>query len=198
MRGHLDQMRVPHGPWPVMGGHVLTAQPFLLCCSDMSNQHLTDIHLASFAFPEPLLRGIEDAGFSLCTPIQARCLPIALAGQDVAGQAQTGTGNTAAYLLATMTRLLSRPVPATQTPRAIIIAPTRALAVQINKDAELLGKYTGLRIALIYGGAGYYTQRKHLEDVFDIIFGSPVRLIDYHKQLKFDLHQHKKKKVDEA
>lgn len=164
----------------------------------MSNQHLTDIPLASFAFPEPLLRGIEDAGFSLCTPIQARCLPIALAGQDVAGQAQTGTGKTAAYLLATMTRLLNRPVPATQTPRAIIIAPTRELAVQINKDAELLGKYTGLRIALIYGGAGYDTQRKQLEDGVDIIIGTPGRLIDYHKQHVFDLHHLEVMVVDEA
>src|SRR3569623_2981417 len=99
----------------------------------MSKQHLTDIPLASFEFPDPRLRGILDAGFHLCTPIQARCLPIALAGQVVAGQAQTCTGKTAAYLLATLTRLLSRPVPATQTPRAIIIAPTRELAVQINK-----------------------------------------------------------------
>src|SRR3569833_343453 len=66
------------------------------------------------------------------------------------------------------------------TPRALIIAPTRELAVQTHKDAELLGKYTGLRVALIYGGAGYETQRKQLEEGGDIVIGTPGRLIDYH------------------
>src|SRR3569832_55989 len=164
----------------------------------MSKQHLTDIPLASFEFPEPLLRGIQDAGFHLCTPIQARCLPIALAGHDVAGQAQTGTGKTAAYLLATMTRLLAHPVPPEHTPRALIIAPTRELAVQIHKDAELLGKYTGLRVALIYGGAGYETQRKQLEEGVDIVIGTPGRLIDYHRQHVFDLRHVEVAVVDEA
>src|SRR3569832_442219 len=164
----------------------------------MSKQHLTDIPLASFEIPEPLLRGIQDAGFHLCTPIQARCLPIALAGHDVAGQAQTGTGKTAAYLLATMTRLLAHPVPPEHTPRALIIAPTRELAVQIHKDAELLGKYTGLRVALIYGGAGYETQRKQLEEGVDIVFGTPGRLFDYHRQHVFDLRHVEVAVVDEA
>ena len=164
----------------------------------MSKQHLTDITLASFEFPEPLLRGIQAAGFNYCTPIQARCLPIALAEQDVAGQAQTGTGKTAAYLLAAMTRLLNNPVPSTHTPRAIIIAPTRELAVQIHKDAEVLGRYTGLRVALVYGGTGYETQRNQLEEGVDLIIGTPGRLIDYHRQHVFDLRHLEVVVIDEA
>src|SRR3569832_1275277 len=84
---------------------------FLICCIDMSKQHLTDIPLASFEFPEPLLRGIQDAGFHLCTPIQARCLPIALAGHDVAGQAQTGTGKTTNKKKTTKTQKHTQPKP---------------------------------------------------------------------------------------
>lgn len=164
----------------------------------MSKQHLTDIPLASFEFPEPLLRGIHDAGFHFCTPIQARCLPVALAGKDVAGQAQTGTGKTAAYLLAIMTRLLAHPGPPEHRPRAIIIAPTRELAVQIHKDAELFRKYTGLRVALIYGGAGYEAQRRQLEEGVDIIIGTPGRLIDYHKQHVFNLRHIEVAVIDEA
>src|SRR3569832_955635 len=151
----------------------------------MSKQHLTDIPLASFEFPEPLLRGIQDAGFHLCTPIQARCLPIALAGHDVAGQAQTGSGMTAAYLLATMTRLLAHPVPPELSPRALIIAPTRELAVQIHKDAVLLGKYTGLRVALIYGGAGYETLCLLLVVGVVFVFGSSGRLFVFFCLLVF-------------
>lgn len=164
----------------------------------MSKRHLTETHLASFDFPEPLQRGIKDAGFSECTPIQAQTLPLALAGQDVAGQAQTGTGKTAAYLLATMTHLLRRPPRPGKSPRALIIAPTRELAVQIHKDAELLGKYTGLKLALIYGGAGYETQRKQLEEGVDMVIGTPGRLIDYHKQHVFDLREVEVVVVDEA
>ncbi|MEK7321517.1 MAG: ATP-dependent RNA helicase RhlB [Pseudomonadota bacterium] len=164
----------------------------------MSKRHLTETYLASFDFPEPVQRGIKDAGFSECTPIQAQTLPLALAGQDVAGQAQTGTGKTAAYLLAAMTHLLRRPPHAGKSPRALIIAPTRELAVQIHKDAELLGKHTGLRLALVYGGAGYDTQRKQLEEGVDIVIGTPGRLIDYHKQHVFDLREVEVVVVDEA
>ena len=164
----------------------------------MSTRHLTETDLASFDFPEPLQRGIKDAGFSQCTPIQARTLPLALAGKDVAGQAQTGTGKTAAYLLAIMTHLLRRPASEATAPRALIIAPTRELAVQIHKDAELLGKHTGLRIALVYGGAGYDTQRKQLEEGADLVIGTPGRLIDYHKQHVLELRKVEIVVVDEA
>src|SRR3569832_2461113 len=164
----------------------------------MSKQHITDIPLASFDFPEPLLRGIQEAGFHLCTPIPGRCLPIALAGHDVAGQAQTGTGKTAAYLLAPMTRLLALLVLFVFLLCVFFFVFSRELAVQIHKDAELLGKYTGLRVALIYGGAGYETQRKQLEEGVDIVIGTPGRLIDYHRQHVFDLRHVEVAVVDEA
>ncbi len=164
----------------------------------MSERHLSETRLASFDFPEPLQRGIKDAGFSHCTPIQAQTLPLALAGKDVAGQAQTGTGKTAAYLLAIMSHLLHQPPKQGKHPRALVVAPTRELAVQVHKDAELLGKYTGLRLALVYGGTGYDSQRKQLEEGVDIVIGTPGRLIDYHKQHVFELRDVEVVVVDEA
>ena len=167
----------------------------------MSEQHLTNTPLASLDLPDALLKGIGEAGFINCTPIQAQTLPLALAGHDVAGQAQTGTGKTAAYLLATMTRLLRHPPAATRTirqPLALILAPTRELAVQIHKDAELLGRYAGLRLAVVYGGAGYEQQRKQLEEGVDILIGTPGRLIDYFQQHIFDLKAAEVLVIDEA
>jgi len=167
----------------------------------MSEKHLTNTPLASLDLPEELLTGISQAGFIQCTPIQAQTLPLALAGHDVAGQAQTGTGKTAAYLLAAMTRLLRHPPAATRAvnqPRALIVAPTRELAVQIHKDAELLGRHTGLRLAVVYGGTGYDSQRKQLEEGVDILIGTPGRLIDYFQQHVFDLKAAEVVVLDEA
>jgi len=148
-----------------------------------------------------LLQGIEDAGFSSCTPIQAKTLPVILAGTDVAGQAQTGTGKTAAFLLGAMNHLLNHPPPAEHKagqPRVVILAPTRELAIQIHKDAELLGAHTGLRMGVVYGGAGYEEQRKMLEDGLDILIGTPGRFIDYFKQRVFGLNSVQVLILDEA
>ncbi len=148
-----------------------------------------------------LLKGVEAAGFTRCTPIQAIALPIALAGQDVAGQAQTGTGKTAAFLLALMHQLLSVPASAGRhagQPRAIVLAPTRELAIQIHKDAAALGQFTGLRSALIYGGVDYDKQRAELRAGVDIIIGTPGRIIDYFKQRVFDLRAIEVAVLDEA
>ncbi len=145
--------------------------------------------------------GIRDAGFTLCTPIQAQTLPIALAGRDVAGQAQTGTGKTAAFLLALYQNLLTRPAPAGRTPtsiRALVVAPTRELAVQIHNDAETLGKHTGLKQAVVYGGVDYEKQRQQLESGIDVLIGTPGRLIDYYKQHVFDLKHAQVLVLDEA
>ena len=104
----------------------------------MSDKHLSDLAFSSLNLVEPLARGVADAGFVRCTPIQAQTLPFALAGRDIAGQAQTGTGKTAAFLVAVFQRLLTEPSPPTRGPtsiRAICIAPTRELAVQIFNDA---------------------------------------------------------------
>ncbi len=167
----------------------------------MSEQHLTTTPLASLDLPDTLIKGVNGAGFTYCTPIQAQTLPLALKGHDVAGQAQTGTGKTAAYLLAAMTRLLRHAPPPARTvrqPRVLIVAPTRELAVQIHKDAELLGRYSGLRLAVVYGGAGYDTQRKKLEEGVDILIGTPGRLIDYFHQHIFDLKAAEVVVLDEA
>jgi ATP-dependent RNA helicase RhlB len=131
------------------------------------------------------VRGIRDAGFVTATAIQEAALPLALKGKDVAGQSQTGTGKTAAFLIAAFTRCLRAPSPAktgVTAPRVLIIAPTRELVVQIEADAHLLGAHTGLRIISVYGGIDYNKQRDALRDGADVLVGTPGRLIDYLKQ----------------
>ncbi len=164
-----------------------------------NEQVLTDIRFETFDLDERIMRGLADAGFSECTPIQANTLPLALAGKDVAGQARTGTGKTAAFLLAIFRRLLSAdskgPGP---NPRAICIAPTRELAIQIHRDAELLGKHTGLRTLLAYGGVDYVKQRDEIADGVDILIGTPGRLIDYLKQDIYNLRHIEVAVLDEA
>jgi len=151
----------------------------------MSDKPLTDVAFSSFDLHPALLAGLEGAGFNRCTPIQALTLPVALAGRDVAGQAQTGTGKTLAFLVAVMNRLLTRPALAErkpEDPRALILAPTRELAIQIHKDAVKFGSDLGLRFALVYGGVDYDKQRELLQKGVDVIIATPGRLIDYVKQ----------------
>src|SRR5690606_4649136 len=124
----------------------------------MSDKPLTDITFSSFELHPLLLACLESAGFTRCTPIQALTLPITLAGGDVAGQAQTGTGKTLAFLVTVINRLLSKPALAErkpEDPRALILAPTRELAIQIHKDAMKLAPELGLKFALVYGGVDY-------------------------------------------
>jgi len=147
------------------------------------------------------MEGVREAAFTHCTPIQAQTLPIALAGGDVAGQAQTGTGKTAAFLLALYQALLKHPPPAGHSRtsvRAIVLAPTRELAVQIHRDAQLLGRHTGLRHVVVYGGTDYEKQRRQLEDGVDVLIGTPGRFIDYFKQRVFDLRHAQVAVLDEA
>ncbi|WP_031373275.1 ATP-dependent RNA helicase RhlB [Lysobacter antibioticus] len=153
----------------------------------MSDKPLTDITFSSFDLHPSLLAGLEAAGFSRCTPIQALTLPLALTGRDVAGQAQTGTGKTLAFLVAVINRLLTRPALAErkpEDPRALILAPTRELAIQIHKDAVKFGSDLGLKFALVYGGVDYDKQRELLQKGADVIIATPGRLIDYVKQHK--------------
>ncbi|HHW4680419.1 MAG TPA: ATP-dependent RNA helicase RhlB, partial [Xylella taiwanensis] len=153
----------------------------------MSDKPLTNINFYSFDLHPVLLAGLADAGFTLCTPIQALTLPVALAGRDIAGQAQTGTGKTLAFLVAVVNRLLSRPGLVNrkpEDPRALILAPTRELAIQIYKDVVKFGGNLGLRFALIYGGVDYDKQRELLREGVDVIIATPGRLIDYVKQHK--------------
>ena len=156
---------------------------------------------AALPLAPAVAQGIVDAGFTHCTPIQAQTLPIALQGRDVAGQAQTGTGKTAAFLVALYQMLLSRPTAPSRgrtSVRALVVAPTRELAVQIHKDALVLGKHTGLRLAVVFGGTDYEQQRRTLVEGVDVLIGTPGRLIDYFKQQVYDLRHVQVLVLDEA
>jgi len=149
--------------------------------------------------PEEVQRGIADTGFTDCTPIQEKTLPLALSGKDVAGQAQTGTGKTAAFLISLFTRLLNNPKEGeTRNPRALILAPTRELVVQIEKDAQALGAHCGFTIQAIYGGVDYMKQRSALKEGADVVVGTPGRLIDYLKQKVYSLKDIEVLVIDEA
>ena len=172
-----------------------------MLCAMNDKQHLSTTQYSSFNLPESVMRGLEEAGFEYCTPIQAETLPLTLEGKDIAGEAQTGTGKTAAFLVALFNRLLTQKPAENRRknqPRAIIIAPTRELAIQIHKDATLLGQYTGLTLGLAYGGTDYNKQREHLEKGIDILIGTPGRLIDFLKQNIFNLNAIEVMILDEA
>jgi ATP-dependent RNA helicase RhlB len=163
--------------------------------------HLTDLSFTGLHLPESLQKGLADAGFERCTPIQAQTLPHALAGLDVAGQAQTGTGKTVAFLVALFARLLREPVPAGRklnAPRAVILAPTRELAVQIHSDAVPLGQHTSLRLCLAFGGVDFEKQKRDLEAGVDVLIGTPGRIIDFYKQHVIDLSSVQVLVLDEA
>ncbi|MGN7727294.1 ATP-dependent RNA helicase RhlB [Luteimonas sp. 22616] len=168
----------------------------------MSDKPLTDITFSSFELHPALQAGLESAGFTRCTPIQALTLPITLPGRDVAGQAQTGTGKTLAFLVTVVNRLLTSPALADrkpEDPRALILAPTRELAIQIHKDAVKFGSELGLKFALVYGGVDYDKQRQLLQEGADVIIATPGRLIDYVKQHKVvSLHACEVCVLDEA
>jgi len=143
------------------------------------------VEFTALDLPAPVLDAIREAGFVTTTPIQEAALPLALKGKDVAGQSQTGTGKTAAFLISAFTRLLREPAPAPSSPtapRVLIIAPTRELVVQIESDARLLGRFTPFKIQAVYGGIDYGKQRESLAAACDILVGTPGRLIDYLKQ----------------
>ncbi|MGH8028445.1 MAG: ATP-dependent RNA helicase RhlB [Arenimonas sp.] len=167
----------------------------------MTDKPLTDIAFSNFDLHPALLAGLEAAGFNRCTPIQALTLPLSLHGRDVAGQAQTGTGKTLAFLITVMNRLLTKPALATRghaDPRAMILAPTRELAIQIHKDAEAFGSLLGLKFALVYGGVDYDKQREILQRGADVIVATPGRLIDYVRQGVVHLHACEACVLDEA
>jgi len=166
----------------------------------MTTKHLTDVRFDSFDLDPRLQKGLADAGFVHCTPIQAETLPLALAGKDVAGQAQTGTGKTLVFALATLHRLLTHePKDRKPThPRVLMMAPTRELAVQVHKDVALLAQHTDFRTLVVFGGTGYQQQRDALAEGVDILIGTPGRLIDYYKQGVYDLKSIEVVVLDEA
>lgn len=149
--------------------------------------------------PEAVLQGIKAAGFTECTPVQEATLPDALAGKDVAAQSQTGTGKTAAFLIAVFSRMLmEQPPKSDPSPRALVIAPTRELVAQIHAEALVLGQFTGFRIIPVFGGIDYKKQRAALEQGADMIIGTPGRLIDYLKQNVYSLRKTDFLVIDEA
>ncbi|WP_101775457.1 ATP-dependent RNA helicase RhlB [Pasteurella oralis] len=165
----------------------------------MQNNYLTQLRFTDLPLNSKVLSALQAKGFDYCTPIQALSLPISLAGKDVAGQAQTGTGKTMAFLTATFHHLLECQTGSSfSQPRALILAPTRELAVQINNDAELLAKATGLKTGLAYGGDGYDKQLKAIEEGVDILIGTTGRVIDYVKQGIVCLDQIQVVVLDEA
>ena len=155
-----------------------------------------------FDLPPEILHAIADLGFQYCTPIQALSLDHALAGRNVAGRAQTGTGKTAAFLISLLTRYLRHPAgrPArAATPRALVIAPTRELVIQICSDADSLGKYCGLRYLAVYGGMDHERQRRELASgPVDLLVATPGRLLDYVQSRTVDLSQVDTLVIDEA
>ena len=178
------------------------------------------MEFSELPIPEPVQAGVRDCGFSTCTSIQELTLPITLAGGDVAGQAQTGTGKTAAFLVAALSRLngdstlesllakknaeadapkKTKKRSDVSCPRALLIAPTRELAIQIEQDAHALGAYTGLNIHAVYGGVDYEKQREHLiSGEVDILIGTPGRLIDFFKQKSYLVSAVEVLVIDEA
>ncbi len=161
-------------------------------------QFLTETRFDQFDLPGEVFSGLAEAGFTQCTPIQAEVLPVALKGRDVAGQAQTGTGKTAAFLVTVLARLLTEPQRDPNLPAALIMAPTRELCRQIFEEASILGRHTDFKMAQIVGGVDYKKQADHLREGVDIIICTPGRLIDYYKQGIFKTTGIKILVIDEA
>lgn len=164
----------------------------------MKKTHLTETRFSNLELSDSIIKGLKDAGFINCTPIQDKSLPLSLRGKDVAGQAQTGTGKTATFLLATFQHLINDESEKIKNPRAIILAPTRELAIQIHKDAVLLSSYLNLKFALIYGGTDYQKQLDKIKGNVDIIIGTPGRIIDFYRQGAFTLDNIQVTVMDEA
>ena len=155
-----------------------------------------------FDLPGEVMHGIADLGFQYCTEIQALSLQSALEGKNIAGKAQTGSGKTAAFLVAILTRYLRTPDRRAQKggcPRALVIAPTRELVIQICKDADAIGKYCDLRCLAVYGGMDYERQQRELQDApVDLLVAAPGRLLDFCNKHVIDLTKVDTLVIDEA
>jgi ATP-dependent RNA helicase RhlB len=148
-----------------------------------------------------LMRSIHALGWQYATPIQGEILPGTLKGKDMAGRAQTGTGKTAAFLISIINHCLNNPLQKQSigAPRALIIAPTRELAMQIKKDSDGLNLYTGLRTVVLYGGMDYNKQQRELEDgTVDIVVATPGRLLDFESKNVVKLRFSEIMVIDEA
>ena len=157
------------------------------------------MRFSELPIPNEVQTGIEHSGFTVCTPVQEAVLPRAMRGEDVAAQAQTGTGKTAAFLIALFTRMIKNPLrDCGSSPQVLILSPTRELSDQIYREAERLGKFTGFRLLAVYGGVDYQKQMETLRKGVDILIGTPGRLIDYYKQRIYTLKKTRYLVIDEA
>lgn len=156
------------------------------------------VSFTEFDLPQEVLKGIDSAGFTHCTRIQALALPITLKGDDIAARAQTGTGKTATFLITIFDRFIRNAGPKDAGPRALIIAPTRELTVQICEEARLLGSHTDFKVLPVFGGIDYIKQEKALRKGTDIVVATPGRLIDYMKQKVFSPKNVRILVIDEA
>ncbi len=162
-------------------------------------EFLTETKFDEFNLPAEIIAGLNDAGFVYCTPIQAQTLPVSLTGKDVAGQAQTGTGKTAAFLVTVVNSLLtSRPRKKNSGPSAIIVAPTRELSQQIYEEAKVLCRHTKLSLVQVVGGVDYVKQADILKSGVDVVICTPGRIIDYYKRKIFKTEGIKALVIDEA
>jgi ATP-dependent RNA helicase RhlB len=166
----------------------------------MDTTHLSNIRFTDFSLLPEIQSAIKATGFEYCTPIQAKTLPLTLQGKDVAGQAQTGTGKTAAFLLGMFQYLLNNLLENKKPTdvRCLILVPTRELAIQVAKDADVLSKDTNLKCSLAYGGTGFNKQKRNIEKGTDVLLGTPGRIIDYWKQGVFNLKHCQGLILDEA
>ncbi len=157
------------------------------------------MNFSELDLPFEVKQGIDHAGFTICTPVQEAVIPRAVRGEDVAAQAQTGTGKTAAFLISLYSRMVRNPaVDLGNSPQALIVAPTRELADQIYHEALRLGKFTGFRLLAVYGGIDYQKQMDELKKHVDVLVGTPGRLIDYLKQNVYSLKRTRYLIIDEA
>jgi ATP-dependent RNA helicase RhlE len=160
------------------------------------------VTFASLNLAEPILRAVTESGYVTPTPIQAQAIPVVLAGLDVMGGAQTGTGKTAAFTLPILNRILkhanSSPSPARHPVRALMLAPTRELAIQIEESVETYAKHTGLRSTVVFGGVDIKEQKAAVRAGVEVLVATPGRLLDHIEQKNLSLNQVEVLVLDEA
>ena len=160
-----------------------------------------EIHLSTFdtlGLRAELLRAVADEGYSVPTPIQAQAIPFVLAGRDLLGAAQTGTGKTAGFTLPLLQRLAAAEVPGPKRVRALVLVPTRELAAQVHESIRTYGRHLRIRATVVYGGVGFNPQAGELRRGVDIVVATPGRLLDHVQQRTIDLRHVETLILDEA
>jgi ATP-dependent RNA helicase RhlB len=155
-----------------------------------------------FPIPAEVMHAVADLNFRYCTPVQAAVLPHSLGGKDVAGQAQTGTGKTAAFLITILAHLLAAPPPVRRrpaSPRALVLAPTRELVLQIEKDARDLSRFVACNTVAVFGGMEFDKQKNLLAArQVDVVIATPGRLLDFQRRKFLNLGMVELLILDEA